>query len=71
MQTALPSVNIFNELQTVHEKGYFYVLPSLEEDWQQVCKVNVNERFSKIYIDIILAMTYIYIYSKVALLHIT
>ena len=70
MQTALPSVNIFNELQTVHEKGYFYVLPSLEEDWQQVCKVNVNERFSKIYIDIILAMTYI-LCSKVALLHIT
>lgn len=40
MQTALPSVNIFNELQTVHEKGYFYVLPSLEEDWQQVCHIN-------------------------------
>jgi hypothetical protein len=50
VHNALPSVNIFNELQTVHEKGYFYVLPSLEEDWQQVCKVNTNERFSEIYL---------------------
>lgn len=35
LQTSLPSVSIFNELQTVHDKGYFYILPSLEEDWQQ------------------------------------
>lgn len=41
LQTSLPSVSIFNELQTVHDKGYFYVLPSLEEDWQQVSVENV------------------------------
>lgn len=28
--------SIFQELQIVHETGYFSALPSLEEYWQQV-----------------------------------
>ena len=32
----LPSFSIFQELQIVHETGYFSALPSLEETWQQV-----------------------------------
>lgn len=33
----LPSFSIFQELQIVHETGYFSALPSLEETWQQIC----------------------------------
>lgn len=29
--------SIFQELQIVHETGYFSALPSLEEYWQQTC----------------------------------
>lgn len=32
----LPMCGIFQELQIVHETGYFSALPSLEEYWQQV-----------------------------------
>jgi len=32
----LPMCSIFQELQIVHETGYFSALPSLEEYWQQV-----------------------------------
>lgn len=32
----LPSVNIFRELQDIHDTGYFSAQPSLDEDWQQV-----------------------------------
>uniref|UniRef100_A0A1Y7VLA9 Kruppel-like transcription factor 6 n=1 Tax=Mus musculus TaxID=10090 RepID=A0A1Y7VLA9_MOUSE len=31
----LPMCSIFQELQIVHETGYFSALPSLEEYWQQ------------------------------------
>ena len=31
-----PNVNIFRELQTVHDTGYFSGHVSPEEDWQQV-----------------------------------
>lgn len=32
----LPMCSIFQELQIVHDTGYFSALPSLEEYWQQV-----------------------------------
>ncbi|KAI4889647.1 hypothetical protein NFI96_031463 [Prochilodus magdalenae] len=32
----IPMCSIFQELQTVHDTGYFSALPSLEENWQQV-----------------------------------
>ena len=32
----LASYSIFQELQLVHDTGYFSALPSLEENWQQV-----------------------------------
>lgn len=32
----LPMCGIFQELQIVHDTGYFSALPSLEEYWQQV-----------------------------------
>lgn len=35
----LPMCSIFQELQIVHDTGYFSALPSLEEYWQQV---NIN-----------------------------
>ena len=31
-----PNVNIFSELQVVHDTGYFSSQVSPEEDWQQV-----------------------------------
>ncbi|KAJ8778899.1 hypothetical protein J1605_013133 [Eschrichtius robustus] len=31
----LASYSIFQELQLVHDTGYFSALPSLEETWQQ------------------------------------
>ncbi|KAK7944640.1 hypothetical protein WMY93_000368 [Mugilogobius chulae] len=33
----LPMCGIFQELQIVHDTGYFSALPSLEENWQQTC----------------------------------
>ncbi|XP_052133108.1 Krueppel-like factor luna, partial [Frankliniella occidentalis] len=33
----LPSLNIFRELQDIHDTGYFSAQPSLEEHWQQTC----------------------------------
>ncbi|KAJ8278043.1 hypothetical protein GJAV_G00083180 [Gymnothorax javanicus] len=33
----LPMCSIFQELQIVHDTGYFSALPSLEENWQQTC----------------------------------
>ncbi|KAM4907042.1 Krueppel-like factor 6 isoform X3 [Taeniopygia guttata] len=33
----LPMCSIFQELQIVHDTGYFSALPSLEEYWQQTC----------------------------------
>lgn len=32
----IPMCSIFQELQIVHDTGYFSALPSLEEYWQQV-----------------------------------
>lgn len=32
----LPSVDIFKELQEVHDTGYFIAQPSLDDHWQQV-----------------------------------
>ena len=37
-----PNVNIFRELQTVHDTGYFSGHVSPEEDWQQVRKGGMN-----------------------------
>ena len=36
-----PNVNIFRELQAIHDTGYFSGHVSPEDDWQQVCEVNV------------------------------
>uniref|UniRef100_A0A8C9VGH7 KLF transcription factor 7 n=1 Tax=Scleropages formosus TaxID=113540 RepID=A0A8C9VGH7_SCLFO len=33
----LASYSIFQELQLVHDTGYFSALPSLEDNWQQTC----------------------------------
>ncbi|XP_072296658.1 Krueppel-like factor 6 [Eucyclogobius newberryi] len=33
----IPMCSIFQELQIVHDTGYFSALPSLEENWQQTC----------------------------------
>ncbi|XP_036427584.1 Krueppel-like factor 7b [Colossoma macropomum] len=33
----LANYSIFQELQLVHDTGYFSALPSLEENWQQTC----------------------------------
>ncbi|XP_020364737.1 Krueppel-like factor 6a isoform X1 [Oncorhynchus kisutch] len=33
----LPMCSIFQELQIVHDTGYFSALPSLEDYWQQTC----------------------------------
>ncbi|XP_051560891.1 Krueppel-like factor 7 [Myxocyprinus asiaticus] len=33
----LASYSIFQELQLVHDTGYFSAMPSLEENWQQTC----------------------------------
>lgn len=32
----LANHGIFQELQLVHDTGYFSAMPSLEENWQQV-----------------------------------
>uniref|UniRef100_A0A6P7F2R8 Krueppel-like factor 6 n=1 Tax=Diabrotica virgifera virgifera TaxID=50390 RepID=A0A6P7F2R8_DIAVI len=31
----LPSVDIFRELQDIHDTGYFSARPSLDDHWQQ------------------------------------
>ncbi|XP_057652487.1 Krueppel-like factor 7 [Diorhabda carinulata] len=33
----LPSVDIFRELQDIHDTGYFSARPSLDDHWQQTC----------------------------------
>ncbi|MFT7815097.1 Krueppel-like factor 7 [Arapaima gigas] len=33
----LASYSIFQELQLVHDTGYFSAMPSLEDNWQQTC----------------------------------
>lgn len=38
----LPMCSIFQELQIVHDTGYFSALPSLEEYWQQVNISTIN-----------------------------
>ena len=43
MADCAPNVNIFKELQVVHDTGYFSSQVSPEEDWQQV-----NEKRLKI-----------------------
>lgn len=37
----IPMCSIFQELQIVHDTGYFSALPSLEEYWQQVTSWSV------------------------------
>lgn len=39
----LANHSIFQELQLVHDTGYFSAMPSLEENWQQV-RVSVPRR---------------------------
>lgn len=41
----LANYSIFQELQLVHDTGYFSAMPSLEENWQQV------NSFSAIYLN--------------------
>lgn len=46
----IPMCSIFQELQIVHDTGYFSALPSLEEYWQQVTAVltsSVNTHFDR------------------------
>lgn len=38
----LPMCSIFQELQIVHDTGYFSALPSLEEYWQQVTPLSTE-----------------------------
>ncbi len=40
----LPSLNIFRELQDIHDTGYFSAQPSLEEHWQQVSVMSAASR---------------------------
>lgn len=40
MDDILPSVNIFRELQDIHDTGYFSARPSLDDYWQQVNKTH-------------------------------
>lgn len=41
----LANYSIFQELQLVHDTGYFSAMPSLEENWQQV------REFARNYLD--------------------
>lgn len=46
----LANYSIFQELQLVHDTGYFSAMPSLEENWQQVncfylCLCNLSNFF--------------------------
>ena len=46
-----PNVNIFRELQVVHDTGYFSSQVSPEEDWQQVstdCHATLNTTIDRI-----------------------
>lgn len=43
----LPMCSIFQELQIVHDTGYFSALPSLEEYWQQVNMSTVHGSLSR------------------------
>lgn len=38
----LANHGIFQELQLVHDTGYFSAMPSLEENWQQVKRFNFS-----------------------------
>lgn len=38
----IPMCSIFQELQIVHDTGYFSALPSLEEYWQQVTRFSLH-----------------------------
>lgn len=38
----LANYSIFQELQLVHDTGYFSAMPSLEENWQQVRELARN-----------------------------
>jgi len=42
----LPCVSIFNELQLIHDTGYFSSMPSLEENWQQVLTTIKSSKFA-------------------------
>jgi len=49
----LANYSIFQELQLVHDTGYFSAMPSLEENWQQVncfnlCLCNLSNFFSRV-----------------------
>ena len=45
-----PNVNIFRELQAIHDTGYFSGHVSPEDDWQQVCGVNMYGLHSRFFI---------------------
>ena len=46
-----PNVNIFRELQVVHDTGYFSSQVSPEEDWQQVCETIILILQKKSFLD--------------------
>ena len=54
-----PNVNIFRELQVVHDTGYFSSQVSPEEDWQQV----INHLFVclSVFLTVILFVCYLFV----------
>lgn len=44
----IPMCSIFQELQIVHDTGYFSALPSLEEYWQQVTRSLTARRRARV-----------------------
>ncbi|ROL43834.1 Krueppel-like factor 7 [Anabarilius grahami] len=42
----LANYSIFQELQLVHDTGYFSAMPSLEENWQQPDDIKSSSRSS-------------------------
>ncbi len=44
-----PNVNIFRELQVVHDTGYFSSDVSPEEDWQQVIEGHNDSNYVAIF----------------------
>ena len=50
----IPMCSIFQELQIVHDTGYFSALPSLEEYWQQVIQSNYPTLFVSYCVSVLL-----------------
>jgi len=66
----LANYSIFQELQLVHDTGYFSAMPSLEENWQQVncfnlCLCNLSNFFSRVSALLRARATYTYASSSI------